>query len=216
MKFRHYFLILPALLLSGNSITAQSKSLGHGIQHISEYIASEEFQEFKKTHHDIQQIDKIYLKTLEFYEGDISETLLTLTFVMLPFNEMPLQIPVMRIDLTIPLPAATDSIYKVKNENLPKRVLFDSPNIKFGDKDKTAHFFAMAFFEYNIHFFNLSKFIGIFVEYFEDVFKVQGSIDERDLLVNYLGSFFGEGLRENPSMLPSDALAVYLTLFFIG
>jgi hypothetical protein len=94
--------------------------------------------------------------------------------------------------------------FLTKNENLPKNLFFDSPQNNFGDKDKLAHFFGSAFLSYESKFFDLGKLIGYFVEAFEESFKVQSSVDIRDLDVNEYGRFFGELLKENDNLLPSQ------------
>jgi len=41
-----------------------------------------------------------------------------------------------------------------------------------------------------------------------------GSFDRRDLLVNKLGSEFGNALNDNPKLLPSQLLIYYDLLYF--
>jgi len=50
----------------------------------------------------------------------------------------------------------------------------------------------------------LGKLIGYFVEVFEESFKVQSSADLRDLDVNDYGRLFGESLKEDNKLLPSQ------------
>ncbi|MDA3861822.1 MAG: hypothetical protein PF445_11425, partial [Melioribacteraceae bacterium] len=146
-----------------------------------------------------------------FNNNDISETLLTLTFATLPFQKMPLHIPYTGIIFNAKLPSGDPNFINSKIKLLPKQIFEDSPNSKFGDKDKTAHFFGNAYFSYSITLFNLSKFLSIFVELFEDAFKVKGGIDNRDFIANHLGYLFGQELINNPNFLPSDALKKYPT-----
>ena len=65
------------------------------------------------------------------------------------------------------------------------------PEIDYGDKDKLAHFFGSAFLSYESTIFDLGKLIGYFVEAFEESFKVQSTVDLRDLDVNEYGRLFG-------------------------
>jgi len=104
-------------------------------------------------------------------------------------------------------------LFQAKLKNLPTKIFFDSPENEFGDKDKLSHFFGNAFLKYNSSFFNLSKFLGIFVEVVERDLFVNGSFDNRDLITNYLGELFGELIKCNKNILPSDVLKIYQLLF---
>ena len=146
-------------------------------------------------------------------EYDHSEALLLLTFVTLPFNEFPFELPLINVQFGIPLPSASDSVFNIKTANLPKQFFFDSPKTNFGDKDKIAHFFGNAFLSNNVGFFNLSKFLGILVELIEDAFSAGGFIDFRDVTINHLGELFGTLLNDNENILPSDVLKIYSILF---
>ena len=120
-----------------------------------------------------------------------------------PYREIPVVLPLVGTVLYYPLTSAEEDIFNKKNDNLPRYLLYDSPQGDYGDKDKIAHFFGSAFLSYTGKVFDLGTAIGYFVEVFEESFKVQSSIDERDLLVNELGNYFGEALKNNKSILPS-------------
>lgn len=209
MKF-HRLKILFFLLLLGSALNAQgSPTFKKGVIFISRFISSEYFSSLKKTNNDLALVDTIYLRAVKFYNNDYSESLLALTFACLPYREMNLKIPVIPITVTIPLPAVPNPLFTQKTKNLPAKLLIDSPENEFGDKDKLSHFFGTAFIEYNFPFFNISKFLGIFVEKFEETFYVQGAMDNRDLKVNRLGAKFGKSLRDNGSLLPSEFFNKY-------
>lgn len=200
------------LVLLSNSIFAQifvEKDLEDGINYIVDFINSEDFSKLRDNNSDLALVDSIYLRAKHFYNNDISETLLALTFATLPFHKMPLHIPYTKITLDAKLPSGDPSLVKQKISNLPKRIFFDSPNSNFGDKDKVAHFFGNAYLSHSISLFNLSKFLSIFVELFEDTFKIEGSISKCDFIANHLGSLFGKKLHEHPNSLPSETLKKY-------
>ncbi len=200
------------LLFLFNTTFAQifvEKDLENGINYIVDFINSEEFNKLKTSNSDLALVDSIYLRAKHFYNGDISETLLALTFATLPFRKMPLHIPYTKITLDAKLPSGDPNVVKQKISNLPKRIFFDSPKSKFGDKDKTAHFFGNAYLSHSVSLFNLSKFLSIFVELFEDTFKIEGSISKRDFIANHLGYLFGKELHEHPNSLPSKTLKKY-------
>ncbi len=208
---RNYLLII-FFLISDYSFPQQSY-LSKQVNILSEYIASEQFGTLKDSTDHLSLMDTLYKFSLRANNNDISEALLSLTFACIPYKEFPVTIPLLNISIQIPLLSADDSVFLAKNENLPSRLFFDTPNNKFGDKDKVAHFFGNAFIGYNSTFMNLGNFLGLFVEVFEESFKVQSRIDERDLTANYYGRVFGRALRDNEFVLPSQSLILH-SLFY--
>jgi hypothetical protein len=111
------------------------------------------------------------------------------------------------------LPSAPEKVYQKKNDRLPKRLFFDTPTDDYGDKDKLAHFFGSAFISYAQNIFDFGNLIGYFVEVFEQDFEVQNAIDQRDLQTNKLGNIFGELLKENKNILPSQVMIIRSLIF---
>lgn len=183
-----------------------------GVFYLSEYIASEEFNSQKGNEDDLKLVDHLFRKAVEFYDRDISEALLALTFACLPFNHIKVQF-LFGIRFNIPLPSPPKKVFQKRLENLPSRLFFDSPNSNFGDKDKLSHFFGNAFLKYNFGFFNLSKFMGIFVENVEEGLFIEGGYSPRDIIVNNFGELFGRTLKQNKNILPSEILKFYNLLF---
>ena len=131
-----------------------------------------------------------------------------------PYREVPIQIPLIKSIVSYPLTSADEETFLKKNENLPRYLFFDTPQNDYGDKDKLAHFFGSAFLSYESNIFDLGKLIGYFVEAFEESFKVQSSIDLRDLDVNEYGRLFGTLLKENNKLLPSQIFLLRSLRFF--
>lgn len=208
MLFKLNFILI---LFSTLIIYPQQSSLSRGVNFLSEFIASDEFLDFKKNKNDIELVDLIFEKGLEFYNHDISETLSSLIFTTVPYRIVPIKIPIINIKLNYPLVSAEENIYNKKNEQLPRYFYFDSPQTKSGDIDKLAHFFGSAFLAFSMKVLDLSKAFGIFVEVFEEAFKVQSKIDERDLITNQLGIIFGKSLKKNKDVKPSGVILSYTT-----
>ncbi len=181
----------------------------NGVAYLSRFIASDYFLKLKGTADDVALTDTLYLRSVKFYRNDYSEALLALTFACLPYNEMHIRIPLIGTPVTVHLPSVANPLFAAKNKNLPSKLFYDSPGNSFGDKDKLSHFFGNAFIEYNFPLFNLSNFMGIFVEKFEETFYVEGAMDKRDLYVNRLGAKFGKTLRDSVNLLPSRFLKKY-------
>ena len=201
---------IRSVVFGGNDMP----SFEEGVIYLSEYIASDNFVELSKLNNDQALVDSLYKRSLRFYNGDISEALLALTFATLPFNKMPVTIPFFNIRIPLRLPAVDEELFKIKKNNLPGIVYFDSRTKGGQDKDKVAHFFGNAFLAYNILFINASKVLGIFVELFESSFKVSGGVDFRDLQTNGLGEAFGNSLRRNNKLLPSQFFKIYSLFYF--
>jgi len=199
------FLLL--LLFSVNLIPQQS-DLSKAVNHISGYIASEKFLEIKNKIGDVSAVDSIFIEAIKFTEGNISEALLALMLATVPYNEVPIQIPLFNSTINFPLISADEETFLTKNENLPRYLFFDTPQTIYGDKDKLAHFFGSAFLSNESNIFDIGKLIGYFVEAFEESFKVQSSVDLRDLDVNEYGRLFGDLLKENKQILPSQIFLI--------
>ncbi|MBK9097838.1 MAG: hypothetical protein IPM14_06850 [bacterium] len=199
-----YILILT--LMSTPFSFPQQSSLSKGVNYISDFIASDYFIELKKSNSDLSLVDSMYLRAVKFYDYDYQEALLSLTFATIPFRKVPLVIPLINTRIYYPLISANDSISTLKNENLPSRLFFDTPNDKGGDKDKLAHFFGNAFIGYAENVLKLADVFGYFVEAFEEDFKAQSEVDFRDVDVNWYGVLFGDMLEINKNILPSQMM----------
>ncbi|MDP2365179.1 MAG: hypothetical protein Q8M94_15605 [Ignavibacteria bacterium] len=206
--------LFSLLLLFSFSSFPQQSNLSKAVNHISEYIASEKFIQLKNQIGDIAAADSIFFEATKVTDGNISEALLALMFATVPYREVPIQIPLIKSIVLYPLTSADEETFLRKNENLPRYLFFDSPQNDYGDKDKLAHFFGSAFLSYESNIFDMGKLIGYFVEAFEESFKVQSNIDLRDLDVNDYGRLFGNLLKENKDLLPSQIFLLRSLRFF--
>jgi len=194
------FLILTVTLLP------QQSNISKEVNYLSAYIVSNHFLDLRKNIGDISATDSLYKEALKLTENDLSEALLALMLTTVPYREVPVQLPILKVMIAYPLISADSAIYSKKNENLPRYLFFDTPQDNYGDKDKLAHFFGSTFLSYESKFFDLGKLIGYFVESFEESFKVQSSVDVRDLDVNEYGRLFGTLLKSDKEILPSSII----------
>lgn len=204
--YRKVFPLCVLFLFFAGNVEAQQSRLSKSVNYISGYIASGRFEKMADTLNPLDMVDSIYIKALAFNKSSLSEALLALTFATVPYRVVPIRIPLLGIIINYPLMCATDSIYNKKNDNLPSKLFTDTPADNFGDKDKLAHFFGSAFLSYSQTIFDLTDLIGYFVEYFEEAFKVQSSVDLRDIKADKLGNCFGKMLKQNKNILPSQIL----------
>jgi len=214
-KYRKAFppQLLYVFVLINFNIFAQTSTLGLEVNKLSKYIASNKFKELKLKMHDNERTDTLFEKALEITNGNYREALFALTFTVIPYNYVPIKIPLINVVFNYPLISACENVFDLKNKNLPKYLFFSSPTDNFGDKDKLAHFFGSAFLSYSNNIFDLTELIGYFVEVFEQYFKVQSSIDPRDIHADTLGDLFGRLLKENKKVFPSQ-LMMMKTLFY--
>ncbi len=215
MKIKFFLITFILIITFSISSFPQQSKLSKGVNFISGFIASDYFIKLKSANNDLALADSIFLRAVKFYDNDIDEALLALTFACVPYRKIPVVLPIIRVIVYYPLISADDSTYNLKNENLPRYFFYDTPNNNYGDKDKLAHFFGSAYISYSSNIFDLGDLIGYFVENFEETFKVQSSIDDRDLRTNKLGNIFGKTLKKNKNALPSQFLIIPTTLNFI-
>lgn len=201
---------LAFFIFTLNLFSQQSK-LSRNVNSISEYIAA---FEYCNDENDLQIVDSVFNYALRITNNDAPEALLALTFACIPYREVPIQIPLIGSIVNYPLISADEKTFLKKNEKLPRYLFFDSPQNDYGDKDKCAHFFGSAYLMNGSSIFDLGNLIGYFVEVFEAEFKVQSSIDVRDMQTNKLGQIFGSLLRKNDRVRPSHVL-IQPTLFYI-
>lgn len=162
---------------------------------------------------DLQKIDSIYLQQINYQKKDFKEALLSLTFTLVPVRKVNIKFPILGM-INYPLVSVNDSLFRIKNKFTPKNIFFDTQLNEFGDKDKLSHFFGSAFIAYSSNIFDFGDLIGYFIEVFEENFKVQSSIDKRDMMVNNLGKIFGELLKKNKNILPSQILITNTLKYF--
>jgi hypothetical protein len=210
-----FICIIISFLFVGGDIFPQQSELSKGVNYISEFIASDYFKELAKTNSDLALTDTIYLRSVRFLNYDYPEALFELTFAVIPYNEVPIRIPLLHIMVNFPLTSDNDSVFRLKNRNLPKELYNDTPEGDFGDKDKLAHFFGSAYISYSSKIFNLGNLIGYFMESFEKEFEVQNDVDPRDMMTNTLGQLFGRLLKRNKDVLPSDVFIIHNMQFII-
>ena len=203
------------ILISNFPIHSQQSELSKSVNYLSEFIASDYFIDLKKENTDLELVDSLYIRALKFYKYNYQEALLALTFTTIPYREVPLVIPLIQTTIYYPLISAADSISNLKNQNLPSKLFFDTPDNDFGDKDKLAHFFGNGFIGYSESILDLADVFGYFVEVFEEDFKVQSDVDYRDIDVNWYGVLFGDMLETNKNLLPSQIMIMRSLRYFI-
>lgn len=201
--------IIYIIVLFAVNLFPQQSRLSANVVAVSEYIASDQFLRNTEDADEFTKVDSIWAYTLRRTGGCESDALAAMIFTTLTVNKATMVTPVLKIKLTIPFFSASDSTLQKKNRNLPRSFSADAPSGPGSDVDKLAHFFGSAYLSYNFFIFDLSYFIGLFVEVFEESFKVDSRADNRDVRFNMLGIEFGKALKDNPGVMPSSFFKKY-------
>lgn len=188
-----------------NLLNAQVKDIFYYGSKINDYIALN-FTKSDNREININRLDSIFSYALVLADSNIGDALLFCSIGTMTYPTFKIRIPL--IGLTIPFPVFTKvdtSMLNMKKKNLPHKLFDDTPDSEFGDKDKVVHFFSTAYLSYMFGEL-FSNHLGIFVEEFEESFKIDGKVDERDLKINQLGAEFGRMLHYK-IIFPSFILA---------
>jgi len=182
------------LLLIGYTASGQVKDIFEYGSMVNDYIANNLVKSQEKEI-NISQIDSIFGYALSISDSNVADALLFCSVGVMTYSVFNVRLPYLNFRIPVPVFTYLDkNKFQRKVENLPSKLFDDSPESEFGDKDKVVHFFSTAYLSY-IFGDNFSNHIGSFVEIFEEDFKVDGKIDERDLRIDELGAEFGKELR---------------------
>lgn len=151
---------------------------------------------------DLRRLDAIYRRAVYFAEGDAELALLALSYATLPYHTFPARIPLLGIGVTVPVSTESREAFEQRMANLPGLLLPDSPPQL--DRDKLPHFFGSAWLQCAMRNEELTAAAGELLELGEELFKLEGFSDERDIIVNRLGAEFAIALMRQRRVLPSD------------
>ncbi len=151
---------------------------------------------------DLRRLDAIYLHAVYLAEGDPYLALFALSFATLPYHTFPARIPLFNFGITVPVSTESHAAFEQRMENLPGLLLRDSPRSL--DRDKLPHFFGSAWLQCVTRNPALVETAGELLETGEEIFKLEGSRDPRDIMVNRLGADFAMALQRHEDVLPSE------------
>lgn len=170
---------------------------------LKEYIRDPRFFALRRSFDDTLAVDAIFDRAMLLSDGNVKEALWISLFSVMDHRQLGFRIPLLGT-IRIPLTFESDSSFKLRRTNLPKRVLNDQNRTT--DKDKLQHFFGSAFLAYETNSDSFVEWIGNLLEMGEDKFVVDGTDDPRDRLANAKGREFGLRLLKDETVLPSDIL----------
>ncbi len=147
-------------------------------------------------------MDYIYLRSVYLSEGDIELALFICAAATLPYHRFPAVIPVLDLEIVIPVSTESRSSYKKRLANLPGILFAETPS--YLDRDKLPHFFAAAYLQILFKDPVFIEELGRGIESAEEIFKLEGFRDPRDLRANRLGILFAVQLQKRRQVLPSQ------------
>lgn len=172
------------------------------IYDLRELITAQDPPDPRTRQTDLQRLDAIYVHAVYLAEGDIALTLFALSVATLPYHTFPARVPLLGWSVTVPVSMESREDFLRRLANLPGLLLADSPPQL--DRDKLPHFFGSAWLHCMLRDEDLTMAAGELIEYGEELFKLEGFRDERDLVVNRLGARFADALMRQRLVLPSD------------
>jgi hypothetical protein len=173
---------------------------------LKEYICGEEFASFRRTYGDLSAVDAIFDRALRLSWNNIFEALLLSFVCTIEHRNFGVRLPLVGPLLWLPLTSEFPDQFQQRVLALPSNLYIDSPPDLAGDRDKLQHFFGSALIAYTFESCEASQRVGMFVEWGEDKFVVEGSLDQRDMRANGQGQDFGDRLLVDASVLPSGFL----------
>lgn len=173
---------------------------------LKEYIRSEEFARFRKVHGDAQAVDAIFNRALHLSWNNAYEALLISFLGTLDHRSFGVRLPLIGNLLWFPLTSEFEDEFRERHEALPSALYPDTPRDGQGDKDKLQHFFGSAFLALVTESADAAERLGMFIEWGEDRFIVDGAFDERDIRAGRQGQRFGLGLMADKTLRPSRFL----------
>ena len=126
---------------------------------LKRYIRDPRFTVIRQLCSDTTAVDAIFLRAMAIADGRTGYALLISLIASMDHFRLGLRIPLLGV-LWLPLTTETDSTFRVRHHNLPKRVLPDSIGRTESDKDKLQHFFGSAFIAYSTNSRKATEFMG--------------------------------------------------------
>jgi len=170
---------------------------------LKDYIRGDAFARFRKGYGDLAAVDAIFDRAMRLSWNNIYEALLISSFAVMDHARFGVRLPFLGPLLWFPLTSECEDDFRLRIGSLPARLYPDTPPGEGGDRDKLQHFFGSAFLAYTFESRPAADRVGEFIEWGEERYIVDGSMDERDLRANRQGQQFGLRLLDDPLVLPS-------------
>ena len=173
---------------------------------LKDFVCSEEFLKFRRTYGDVRSVDAIFDHAMRLSWNNTYEALLLSFLATMEHRNFGVRLPLLGPLLWVPLTSEFPEDFQIRVRCLPTRLYPDTPPGAAGDRDKLQHFFGSAFLTYTTESNDAAQRVGLFVEWGEEEFVVDGALDQRDIRANMEGQNFASCLLKDDSTLPSRFL----------
>jgi hypothetical protein len=177
---------------------------------LKEYVRSEEFAGVRQRAGDASVVDAFFAKALALSWNNTYEALLISFIATMDHRNFGVRLPIMGPLIWVPLTSEFPEDFDSRVAALPGNLYPDSPGGHGGDRDKLQHFFGSAFLSHVCESAEPAGRMGELIEAGEELFVVDGALDERDRRANEQGQSFGLGLLRDKSLRPSRFLSFVL------
>jgi len=171
---------------------------------LKEFVRSEELSLLREERGDLAAVDAIYRRAVRLCWYNRGEALFLSCFATMDHMRFGVRVPMVGLVLWFTLTSEDRETARARIDSLPRHLYPDTPENRFGDRDKLQHFFGSAFLSYTFESGAASDRVGQSVEWGEELFVVDGVNDPRDVRANREGQEFGLRLLDEPAALPSE------------
>jgi hypothetical protein len=175
---------------------------------LKEYICSPEFGSLRGRYGDVCAVDAVFDRAVRLSWNNLYEALFISFLATMEHRNFGVNLGLLGALIWVPLTAEFPEQFQLRVAALPSSLYPDSP--PEGDRDTLQHFFGSAFLTYLFESREAADRVGLFIEWGEEEFIVDGSLDERDLRANRQGQQFGLRLLQDAAVLPSMSLRFVL------
>ena len=177
---------------------------------LKEYVGSTEFRDVRHRCGDAVAVDILFRRALRASWNNPYVTLAIVTVAILDHRKFGIVVPGLGPLVWFPLTSEFADAFAERHAALPSRMFPDTP--AGGDKDKLQHFFGSALLAIVTGSTGAVDRTGEFIEWGEDRFVVEGTVEDRDVEANRRGAAFGLRFLEDRSVLPSVYMKTALSV----
>ena len=177
---------------------------------LKEYVVSDEYRDVRRVWGDVAAVDVLFRRALRMSWNNPYATLVIVTLAVLDHQRFGVRIPFLGPLLWFPLTSEFPEEFARRHVALPLRLYSDSP--AWGDRDKLQHFFGSALVAVLTGSSTTVDRVGTFIEWGEDRFIVEGTLEGRDMEANSRGGMFGLAFLRDRGVLPSAYMQTPLSI----
>jgi hypothetical protein len=177
---------------------------------LKEYVVSDEYRDVRRACGDVVAVDVLFRRALRMSWNNPYATLMIMTLAVLDHRRFGVRVPFLGPMFWFPLTSEFPEEFARRHTALPLRLYPDSP--AWGDRDKLQHFFGSSLIGVLTGSRASVDRVGSFIEWGEDRFIVEGTLEARDMEANSRGGMFGLAFLQDRAVLPSTYMKMPLSV----